>query len=421
MNDTVHRPAGPIDAAKRILFLDGLRGLALCGILIANMAVFSGWFFMDEAQRAALPMGGANRVFDFLLDWLVVGKFYGLFSLLFGIGFALQIKRLGERGEGVARYMRRLFILLLIGLAHLLLLWMGDIVALYALLGFPLLLFRNASDRTLLVWAAGLWLFTIAWSAFMILTEWFPWTAFMPTIREVGAAVGAPMNGGGPYQFYTTATFGEGLRAHIPELLLRYTDLLYQMRYTKVLGLFLVGLWIGRHAIPSNLEAFRPLMKKVARWGLVVGLPMAALSSAITLGWIFDRTATGEFLGAVGYGFGTPALTLAYASLAGLAWSAGKNGLLTLFAPAGRMALTNYITQSVLNSVLFLGWGAGLMGKVPFVAVVPITLAIFFAQILFSRWWLARYRFGPLEWVWRSLTYGEAQPMRLAVSKAAND
>lgn len=417
MSTVVGEP-GPIDAVERIPFLDGLRGFALFGILIANMSIFSGWLLMNDVQRSAVSLGTPDHWFAFGLDWLVTGKFYGLFSLLFGVGFTLQLQRLETRRDGHQLYVRRMFFLLLIGLAHLLLLWIGDILALYAMMGFLLLLFRNASDRTILGWAAGLWLFTIAWAVIKLATGFSPWSAGWPLVVSAAEMAGVQLSPGGPLALYQTADLAMQTRHHLPEAVMRYIALFDEMRFTKVLGLFLVGMWLGRHRFVTELDQHRRLLAKVAAGGLMIGLPMAALSSAISMQLIMTEIPHAPVIGALGFAFGTPALTFAYAAIAGLLWCDGERFMMSMFAPAGRMTLTNYIMQTVIQSVLFLGWGFGLMGRIPLVAIVPISIAIFAIQVGFSMWWLERYRFGPLEWLWRSLTYGEPQPLRNGAERA---
>jgi uncharacterized protein len=133
--------------------LDALRGLAIFGILLANMQHFTGWALLDSAARAALPLASANHVTEFLIAWFIDGKFYSLFSLLFGIGFAVMLTRAAGNGRDFRAYFRRrLSILLAIGLVHAVLIWYGDILTLYALLGFSLLWFRERSNAQLACW-----------------------------------------------------------------------------------------------------------------------------------------------------------------------------------------------------------------------------------------------------------------------------
>ena len=413
MLDQVRSQAGPIDSSERSALLDSLRGWALFGILIANMVAFIGFPFLDEAQRARSIGASFDDLAELLLEWLVVGKFYSIFSLLFGIGFAIQIGRLEQRGEGVARYLRRLAILFLIGLAHIFLLWLGDIVALYALMGALLLLFRNQSDRALLQWAIALWLLPVAWSAMI------HFAGVNPARPIFGLGVGTLAASGidvsvGPFEFYRDADFVAALAARPGEAFFRLGDLVYQMRFTKVLGMFLVGLWIGRRALYARLGEHRRLLLRAAQLGLGLGLPLSAVKAVLAM-WP-GESPTIAFAAECFYVLGTPTLALGYAATFALVWEGGRERLLGWAAPAGRMALTNYLMQTVLQSLLFYGWGFGLIGRLGLAFVLPISLALFVLQIAYSRWWLARFRFGPVEWLWRSLVYGRAQPMRLAAA-----
>ena len=403
---------GPVDVNERSSLLDGLRGWALLGILAANLMTFTGFMFIPDAERGRMLFAEFDDIVELLLEWLVTGKFYALFSLLFGIGFAIQIGRLERRGEGAGRYLRRLFILFLIGIAHMLLLWLGDILALYALMGAMLLLFRRASDRALIRWAVALWLVPIVWSAAI------HFGGFRPDRPIFGAAIaliaGAGLDvGNGPLPVFQSASIVDDLKAHPGEMLIRLADLVYQMRFTKVLGMFLIGLWAGRRAIHADPAAFRPLLRRAARIGLGVGLPLS-LAKAVFSMWPSESPVI-QLAAELFYCLGTPTLALGYAAGFTLLWLGARRGMIEAAAPAGRMALTNYLMQTVLQSAIFLGWGLGLMGKYGLVVILPLAPAIFALQVAYSRWWLARYRFGPVEWLWRSATYGRAQPMRRAL------
>src|SRR5215210_9252930 len=151
---TNSKPA-PISLSERLDVIDVLRGLAVCGILIGNMQWFSGYGLMPPVMQADFSQ--VDKVVQFLVHFIVEGKFYSIFSFLFGFGFALQIARANERGDDKASlFKRRLFWLLVLGLVHAYLLWAGDILSVYALTGFVLLLFRRKSDRSLIKWIVGL-------------------------------------------------------------------------------------------------------------------------------------------------------------------------------------------------------------------------------------------------------------------------
>lgn len=402
-------------ADERSSLLDSLRGIALIGILIANMIAFIGFAFLDDAQRAALPLGGLDDISELLIEWLIVGKFYSIFSLLFGIGFAIQLSRLEARGEGAGRYLRRLGVLFAIGLAHIFLFWLGDIVALYALMGVVLLLFRRISDRALIGWAIVLWLVPVAWSAMIHLGGFRPAMPIYALGEQTLVAFGIDISRG-PLPDYRDRNFIEALAIRPGEAFFRLGDLVYQMRFTKVLGMFLIGLWVGRRALYANLDRHLPLLRRTAWIGLGVGLPLALARAVLTLTASDDRSL--QFAAEVFYVLSTPTLALGYAAGFALLWRAGKQRLFDWAAPAGRMALTNYLAQTIIQSLLFYGWGFALIGTLGLVFVFFIAATIFAAQVTYSRWWLARFRFGPVEWLWRSLTYGKAQPMRVGAPAA---
>lgn len=409
--------SGPVGAGERSALLDSLRGWALLGILIANMISFAGFIFIPDPERAKVLLAEFNNAAEFVLEWLIIGKFYALFSLLFGIGFAIQIGRLAQRGEATGRYLRRLFILFLFGLAHLLLLWIGDILALYAVMGAVLLLFRRASDRALLIWAAALWAVPILWAGAIHFAGFQPDKPFFDAAIRTFTAAGIDISRG-PLHYFQSADIFTHLKAHPGEMLIRLADLLYQMRFTKVLGMFVIGLWIGRRAIYADAAVHRPLLRRVALVGLGAGLPLSAVKAALLM-WPTESRSI-EFAAEVFYCLGTPTLALGYAAGFTLLWLGARRSIAEIAAPAGRMALTNYLMQTVLQSALFLGWGLGLIGKLGLVFILPFAAAIFALQIAYSRWWLSRYRFGPLEWLWRSATYGCTPPMRLGSPGSAS-
>ena len=398
----------PVDPEGRSHLLDGLRGLALFGILIVNMAAFIGFGMNDEAGRAAAIGSAFDDLAEVMVEWLFTGKFYSIFSLLFGIGFAIQLGRLEALGEGVGRYVRRLVILFGIGLAHLMLLWLGDIVALYALMGLVLLLFRKVADRTLLYWAVGLWLLPIAWSAMIHLGGVDPSKPIYDAGLRALVLFGIDPQAG-PLSYYRDHNYIQQLAVHPPEVFFRLGDLVYQLRFSKVLAMFLTGLWVGRRAIYADPAAHRPLLRRVAIIGLGAGLPLAFARAAADLG--APETPANLVLAEALYCLSTPTLALGYGAGAALLWGSGRRRMLEWAAPAGRMALTNYLMQTILQSLVFYGWGLALIGRFGLIFIYPFALALFAFQLAYSRWWLARYRFGPVEWVWRSLTYGKRQPM----------
>jgi uncharacterized protein len=408
-------PIQPVAASERIVALDVLRGIALLGVLVANVWLwFSGiWFLFPEYQAHLRQLSLDSAVFAGI-GVVVSGKAITTFSFLFGIGFALQMIRARERGTTSTRVqLRRLGVLLVIGVLHGFLLWYGDILMAYALMGFALLLFRNRRDRTLLVWAA-------------VLVVGVP--LVMAAIPLAVSLAGASM----PDATAELAAMAElreralaAFRASDPAAVLAANREMLAFFYVGpkslgmlyILGVFLLGLYVGRRRILENPGAHGATLRRVAVWGMGVGLPLNVALMAAGL-VVTEQEAMAlpwyPLLSTVLGGIGIPLLAAGYVAATCLllqrdAW----RRRLTAFAPVGRMALTNYLAQTVASIAIFYGLGFGLIGSVGPAAALVISLAVFGMQMAWSAWWLARYRFGPMEWLWRTLTYGRLQPMRI--------
>lgn len=195
----------------------------------------------------------------------------------------------------------------------------------------------------------------------------------------------------------------------------RIGDLLFQWRVCKVLAMFLLGLWIGQHQVFRQLEHYRPMLRRVAVWGLAVGLPACLLNGYLNLSVPYNQGEAAGLIFAGLYALGVGPLALGYAASFGLLWlRPGARRLLRQLAPVGRMALTCYLGQSVIGTLLFSGFGLHLAGRVGPTLLWPLAAGIILLQLLLCRWWLRHFRFGPMEWVWRSLSYGRTQPLRRA-------
>lgn len=397
---------GPVRPRERFIILDALRGLALFGICLANFPEFSLYTFQSPEVVAAMPTAGMDRVVRFFQYVFIDGKFYSLFSLLFGIGFSIMMSHSMEKGrDGLAVFYRRMGILAVIGLLHLMLLWSGDILLLYALTGLLLPLFRNVPDRKLLAMAAVLVFCPVLMDALKVLSGYR---------FDLAAPVGGAVRYFNGLSGITDANFGRWLvdGEHYSDVLkftlsgafIRVQELLEGNRVFKVLGLFLLGLYVGRKGIYASLETRRELLKKVCRCGFLAGLPLSFLYAAHALHLLGGGPVAGAFL----YAVSVIPLSLAYAAVFCLWYLRRREALLfrALAAP-GRMALSNYIGQSVLGMILFYGIGFRLGATLGLVQVEWIASAVFLFQMLLSRVWLKFCLFGPLEWVWRMLTYGK--------------
>ncbi|MFL5384184.1 MAG: DUF418 domain-containing protein [Longimicrobiaceae bacterium] len=407
----------PVPAGERAPVLDALRGFALFGVCLANL--FTAFALLGAPGAPVIPGGRAHEVAAFLIHALIDGKFYSLFSLLFGIGFTIQMRRAEAAGDPeLRRFRRRLWILLAIGLTHLCLVWSGDILAFYALVGFLLIRFRHVSDRRLLTWAAVLLVIPVL----MYLPYWAtgggrggipvtPAIVFWLPGMLVGKLVGLQPMAQPDLLHGGWRAYGQSLATGV---FFRAASLTFEWRICKVLATFLLGLWIGRRRPWEDLQAFRPLLRRVATLGLAVGLPASLGMAAIGTGQEYYLGTGDGLIHAVLYAVGVPSLALAYAALFGLGWTSPRvRPALAVLAPTGRMALTSYLTQSVVGVLLFYDIGLGLGGRVGPALLWPLAVLILAAQTAFATLWLRRYRFGPAEWAWRSLTYRARQPMRI--------
>lgn len=401
--------AAPVRLSERSTILDVLRGFALLGVMLDNMFGFTGYGFFSQAQREALSTFMVDGVLGITELAFVNGKFYSLFSLLFGIGFSIILMRSEQKGINPLKlFYRRLFILLLIGAGHLFLLWEGDILVLYALLGFLLPLFRKCSDKALIIIASVLILSPILIDLVKVLLN-IRTGAFLENLAmTVDTRNGLPTDDNySQYLYKTGSGWQEWRNWQASGYIYRYSYLIESNRFQKVLGMFLIGFLVGRKMIYAQLEDYTAMFKKLRKWGFIIGIP----GSIALAGFEIFGKHIPHPLGLIHttlYAISVVPLSLAYVSWLCLHWVKTKgNTRFTWLAPLGRMALTNYVMQTLLGVFIFYGVGLGIGGRIGPTVFFPIALGIYTFQILFSKWWLNHFNFGPLEWIWRMLTYGK--------------
>jgi len=401
----------PVPPSGRSEILDVLRGFALLGILLDNVFGFTGYGFYNEAQRQALPTFFTDNILAGSELIFAHGKFYSIFSLLFGIGFSIILNRQQGTNKLIVFY-RRLFILMLIGLGHVLLLWEGDILLLYALIGFVLPLFRKCPDKALLIWAAALILSPILIDIIKILLNVHT-AGFLENIaKAVDQRNGMPTDESFSKFLFTDGSGWKEWRTwQASGYIYRYSYLLESNRIPKVLGMFVLGLYAGRKMLYARLEENKALLKKMRRWGFGAGIPFNIAMAVFEIDGKSVPHAMG-LLDTVSYALGVVPLSLAYVASICLLWIKTKGNTKWKFlAPAGRMALTNYLMQTVLCITIFYGVGFGVAGNIGPTIFFPIAICIYTLQVVYSTWWLKRFNYGPAEWVWRQLTYGKRLPL----------
>ncbi len=396
-------------AGERMDVLDVLRGVAVSAILLVNIGPLSGHDFIGPERAAALSWAAYDPASAFLRDWLVTGKFYCLFSFLFGVGFSVFIHRAEARGvDAIRRFKRRLTGLLIIGLVHTLFIWYGDILVLYAVLGVPLILFVRNDDASVLRWAFGMLAMPVAiYAVLLVLAS----IAFAFIDRS---AAGGPVNEFPPILARAADGFASGSYVDVVIGNAVFTGAnaarrLALMFFPRVFGMFLLGLYAGRRGIFADLDANAPLFGRLFRAGLLVGLPLAYAGAY--LGTAPNDRPVRTLLHLIVESIATPALTLAYGAGLCLLFRRSRAPL-NMLAPAGRMALTNYLVQSIVGVVIFYGIGFGQYGRVSLTVLLVGSLAFCVVQSIVSRIWLAFAAYGPAEWAWRMFTYGRRLPLR---------
>ena len=403
---------GPISLKERIEVLDVLRGLAICGILIGNMQWFSGYGMIPPALAGTASI--YDQVTHFLVHFFVEGKFYSIFSFLFGFGFALQIARAEERGDlNASVFKRRLFWLLIIGLLHGWLLWAGDILSVYAVMGFLLILFRKKSNESLLKWAAVLIAIPVVTASILYVL----FVSFAPPDTAAKVAAMQADSWSGTVVTVSQGSYWEIFRSfNLQYVIGRYAGLILQMRLPKILAMFLLGFYAYRMGYFQNLSAHKPFIRKVLIYGLVLGVIGNLIFVSLAKSEADVPPSLPGLGGVIGYAFGVPALALGIVALVATLWQKdGWQRVLGILAPVGRMALTNYLLQTVVCLTIFYGYGFGQFGKVRALGGTLIALAIFGVQIILSTVWLKYFAYGPMEWIWRQLTYKK----RLALRKSS--
>lgn len=392
----------PVEGKQRHIILDALRGFALLGICLANFPEFSLFTFLKPETVEAMPSAGIDKITKYFIYIFIDGKFYTIFSLLFGIGFSIILENNTRRGaNGLLIFYRRMLWLLLIGFAHLMLIWSGDILMLYALVGMLLPLFLKRKDRTIIIWAISLLLSPVAVD---FICQWTGIYLSAPLIEWQGLYCDRYGITTDNFAFWLrdAQSYGDVIKFLIQGAFERMSEFVDGNRYFKVAGLFLIGYLIGRNKLYIKFGEYYSFVKRFMFWALCFGLPLSwlyAWSSIEGKPWGLGAHSvlylSSVYLTAFGY---VAAFSLLYLKF--------QNGIIwKILSYPGKMALTNYIGQSVIGMFIFYGIGFGLGADTSLFATEWIAFSVFIFEILCSGSWLSLFRFGPLEWIWRCLTY----------------
>ncbi len=428
--------ARPVAPTERINSIDMLRGIAVVGILVMNIYGFAMPF---AAYMNPLAHGGTewyNVGTWFFTHILFDQKFLPIFSMLYGAGLVLMIDRAAARGAKIGGiWYRRNFWLLVIGALHAYLIWFGDILFFYAFIGMLIYPLRNRSPRALIIIACVMFLIGILLSlgggtqmaklrtaatevselqaAGETLSEeqqetLAQWEEMLPFVGPPGPVVEKDL--AGYAQGYTDVV---AFRA--PQVAMMHVQALPFFLIWRVGGLMLIGMALMKLGVFSAVRS-TAFYKRLMLFGYVTGLPLVLLSAWILQANDWDPLFTFKVGGLPNY-VGSILMSLGHVSLFLLIIKSGAlTRLLARFAALGRMALTNYLMHSVVMTSIFYGYGLGLYGDVPRLYQMSFVVAMVAFQLWFSPVWLASFRFGPVEWLWRSLTYWRMQPLRKAAA-----
>jgi uncharacterized protein len=390
---------------KRIEEIDALRGFALFGIIMTHM--FEGYLAsMTPPQYVGFnllfPIDSVSQV---IIKYLFVGKFYAIFSMLFGLSFYLIIDQ--KRGSSSGKFAWRLILLFLIGFIHHIH-YRGDFLTVYAVFGMALILFRKVPDRVILV--LGLFL---AFNGPMIITKGL---ALLPTtevqvtpkeniasnITEKKIIRNNPLAQSNAY--FELILNGEYLQLIKSNATIGFINKINYLKFSGriwvIPGLFLLGLWIGRKKWHETLNQL-PLLS-ITRWTALIGIPLVLLSYYLTLP---GSASLSQYLAFVSLQAANIFMPLLYIGLLLILFNREftKTAVRRLI-PVGKMGLTTYVMQSAFGVLIYYGYGLNLLLKLSGTAALGLGLLFFGFQIVFSRWWFKRYKFGPIEWIWRCAT-----------------
>lgn len=394
----------PLTTADRITVMDILRGAALFGILLMNIEAFTGP--LDLSFTGVDPhWHGIDYLADALVYVFVQGKFFLLFSLLFGAGFAVM----AQRAQGAGRdftpiYLRRSVALLLIGACHALLVWSGDILLVYALLSFLLLGTRRWPLSMLPAMGALVYAFAVGLSLLFALLVW------------AAARGGSPLDSAGSMRAAQEVieaqrlAYGQGswAQANVQRLAdLRHMIGGILITGPEIFGMFLIGAWFARSGALADPMRFAPLYARL-RW---IAMPVGVVLMLASAAW-HPYLAPGEFTVQTGLSYALAAVASLLMALGYLGWIVHARHALGWLAAPGRMALTHYLLQSLLCTWLFFGYGLGLFEQLPRAWQLVFAVALFALQVGISHLWLARFGHGPMEWLWRAMTYLQWPPLR---------
>lgn len=391
-------------AKERIQILDVLRGFALFGILFAHL---SNQFAAGPLPGSVYQSGGTiDNIANVFSGIFIQGKFYAIFSFLFGLSFALQVEQSKlKAGNFLRSYAWRLLVLGMIGTIHHIH-WRGDILTIYVVLGFLMLLFHNLPAKPLLIVA-------------LLLVVNVP-GRLSSIYRLVSEPQPKAMQQNGPdekvaqqyFDVITKGSYTENLKANFIAFRDKAEFQVMSGRIYMTLGYFLLGLYMGRRKLFQHLSENKPFFRKVFKYCGFATLGLIVLAAGLFIMPLLQNSPFMQVIGGGIYDTANAAMTFFYiAGITLLFTRPTWTGRLSFLAPVGKMALTSYLLQTAIGLLIFQGYALGLFFEIGVAAATALTIPVFILQVILSRWWLSRFEYGPVEWLWRWLTYFKVPPM----------
>ncbi|MCT1578684.1 DUF418 domain-containing protein [Oceanobacillus kimchii] len=382
----------PIKDSQRLNWIDAARGFAIFGIFIVNIGAFSAPYFLYGGDTEVWT-SKMDTLILFIIDVFFQASFYTLFSILFGFGIQLQKDRLVEKGISVNRFfIRRLAFLTIIGLIHAIGIWHGDILFTYGVVGFLLLIYFNVKARTIKVNIISL--LGVFVGLFTLLM--YQVRDYLDTPNQ-GFIIQAINN-------YSSASFSRIWEQNLHDWQLSNGGINILFLAGVILPMFLIGMYAARKKWFHQPEKYQQNLTMI--WiSSFIGFIILKLGP-----YLFGNPSWFSY---VQDNIGGAASAIFYVTSITLLWKQGWfRQLMVPLQAVGKMAMTNYLCQSIISFWLFYGVGFGLYGKVDPLIQLILVLVIFILQMIGSMWWMKNFRFGPFEWLWRTLTYGKRQPFR---------
>jgi len=403
-------------AGDRIAVVDVLRAYALFGIIVTHSV--TGFLAGPSPTPDFMLFSPFDRVVAQLEHLLTFGKFFTIFSFLFGLSFAIQMRSAEQKGVGFSgRFTWRLLVLALIALVHGAF-FTGDILIVYAFLGLLLIPFRKLKTRTLVIIALVL-VFNIPGLLLNIaqLAGPPPTPEQLAAREEFGAQFMQSMQR--LYEIKQSGSLAEMVPLNLTiGQIAKLGFMVVSGRLWITFGLFLLGMVAGRLEIFRDSEANRQFFRRLLWPAGAVALVTTVVEIVHPTG--FELKSVADLLATFSFTVQQVSLSAFYvAAVTLLYWRQPAKGLLPALAPLGRMGLTTYLGQTVFGLLLFYGVGLGMLGKLGVAAAVGASIAFYVVQILLARAWMSRFRLGPVEWLWRSLTYFKLQPIVRGATQTA--